>query len=214
MTIGWRPCTGLLHESIDGLKVNDILTADLITRCLDRNISGGGSGTSSDEWDRLDPAAVLVPLYQEKGAWRLLLIRRSGQVATHKSQIAFPGGRRDDTDQDDRATALRETREEIGLDPENIRVLGFLSHQATSTTGFLIVPVVGVLSFPFQLAPAPEEVAGVLSVPLDFFLAAEPLVQGDHRRYQYGEDLIWGATAAIIEQLILRLKSGIKSASS
>ncbi|MBF0144428.1 MAG: CoA pyrophosphatase [Magnetococcales bacterium] len=163
------------------------------------------------------PAAVLVPLYRDGPDWSLLFIRRTDRVSTHKGQIAFPGGRRDPEDADWCACALRETREEVGIAAEEIRILGELPFVTTTHTGFTIRAVVGLLPGRFDPRPNPEEVAELLSVPFAFFFDPSACTitstwdQGRERHsyhYRYGDNLIWGATAAILHQLISLLAPG------
>lgn len=151
-------------------------------------------------------AAVLVPLYPEENSLHILLTRRTDTVETHKGQIAFPGGIVDPGDRDRVHTALRETEEELGIDPGAIETIGILDDLATPT-GFCITPVVGVLAARPAMRPNTEEVADVFTVPLSFFLEpshAERSVRetpGGRREiwtYRYCGREIWGATAAII----------------
>jgi 8-oxo-dGTP pyrophosphatase MutT (NUDIX family) len=155
-------------------------------------------------------AAVLVPLYEADGDLKVILTVRTETVETHKGQVSFPGGTRDASDQDDIQTALRESREEIGLDPASVRILGLLDDLVTPT-GFVITPVVGAINEMPTLKPNSSEVAEVLSVPLSFF-EDEKNGRWEMREraglkvkvwfFQCGERLIWGATAGILKNLI------------
>ncbi len=152
--------------------------------------------------DGLEPASVLVPLFWRRGTWRLLLIRRPEDAPTHRGQIAFPGGRLDDDDPDHLYTALREAREELGLNPLAVEIIGELPKQVTTSTGFEIHPYVGLLQEPFPLSPDPREVDEVITAPLNRFQSRYRL-PGEKPRYPYGDgEVIWGATAAIIERLM------------
>lgn len=174
---------------------------------------GEAWGESSGPWK---PAAVLLPLLPAPEGWQVLLIRRSMEVEAHRGQIGCPGGRREPTDASPLATALRETDEELGIPPEQVRVLGGLPCHVTSTTGFQIHPFVGILSPDPVLRPDPREVAGVLTVPLAFFLdpahhEIRPMVMKDGvthpvHFYTWGEDTIWGATAAILHHFAQRIR--------
>jgi coenzyme A diphosphatase NUDT7 len=120
-------------------------------------------------------AAVLVCLYQGKdGEVRVILTKRAGTLASHSGDVALPGGKRDDGDADDIATALREAREEIGLLPSQIRVVTVLE-PFLSRTLLTVVPVIGLLEDvkPFIPVPNPEEVDAVFDVPLEMFLKNE-----------------------------------------
>lgn len=158
----------------------------------------------------LTPAAVLVPLVERDGGMTVLLTQRTAHLAHHPGQISFPGGRLEPEDNGDSTIgALRETTEEIGLDPAHVSVVGRLDDYVTGT-GFLVVPVVGVVTPPFALTPDPFEVAEVFEVPLDFVLDAanhklnRRIVGGRHRPFwamTWEERVIWGATAGILVNL-------------
>lgn len=123
------------------------------------------------------PAAVLVPLLRapvdEAGTigWHILLTRRSDQLAEHSGQVAFPGGRSDIEDVSPEATSLREAQEEIGLNPREVRILGCLDSLLT-ITNYRVTPVVGVISWPFNVQLAGVEVDRVFTIPLTWL--AEP----------------------------------------
>ncbi len=149
------------------------------------------------------PSAVLVPLLRRGGEWRVLLIRRSQSVPHHKGQIAFPGGRWEAEDGSMLATAVRETREELGEGMRPKTVLGALFPVTTNSTGFIIHPFVAVFDEPLSLEPDRAEVEEVLIMPLAAFLTpsnTEPL-EFDHENVN-----IWGATARIAGQFINRLQ--------
>jgi len=164
------------------------------------------------------PAAVLIPLVVRADGISVLLTRRTAHLDHHAGQISFPGGRIEEEDADPVAAALRETKEEIGLDPSHIEVLGRLESYVT-ITNFVVVPIVGLVHPPFDLKPDPFEVDEVFEVPFAFVL--DPANHQRHfregpdgqRRYfyalPYGPHYIWGATAAMLVNLAeaLRLAS-------
>jgi 8-oxo-dGTP pyrophosphatase MutT (NUDIX family) len=154
---------------------------------------------------RPQPSAVLVPLLWRSGEWHLLLIRRSESVSSHKGQIAFPGGRWEESDGSYLETALRETREELGEKICPTRILGVLPSVTTHSTGYIIHPIVGLLEEPLELEPDSWEVAEVLSLPLKVFLTpsiTEPV------EFDSDNINIWGATARIAHQFINCLREG------
>lgn len=163
------------------------------------------------EWEAR-PAAVLVPLYAVDGVWHLLLTRRTQHVASHKGQVAFPGGRVDPQDQDLTETALRETEEEIGLNRRRVTVIGQLDDLLT-VTQYRITPVVGVIPWPEAFTPSAAEIDAIFGVPLHWLADPgnltvryrEAVVPGPPiavYHFHYGEYDIWGATARIIRNLL------------
>lgn len=158
------------------------------------------------------PAAVLIPIVA-RSSLTVLLTQRTETLSSHAGQIAFPGGRADETDPSIVATALREAEEEIGLDASLIEPIGFLDGYRTGT-GFHITPVVAIVQPTFELKLAAGEVAEVFEVPLDFLLNAANH-QRDEREWRgrrrafyaipYRERYIWGATAGMIKNLHERL---------
>ncbi|WP_204508197.1 CoA pyrophosphatase [Aestuariivirga litoralis] len=155
------------------------------------------------------PAAVLVGLVPRESGLNLLLTERQPHLRRHAGQIAFPGGRIDDTDADAVAAALRETEEETGIAPAFIEPIGFLDTYLTSTN-YRVVPVVAVLRPGFTAVPQEAEVKDVFEVPLAFLMdpAHHERHSRDwqgHTRYYYAmpwnERYIWGATAGMIRNL-------------
>lgn len=157
-------------------------------------------------------AAVLVPVIRRDRP-TLLFTRRTDTLARHSGQVSFPGGRSEPHDRSPAQTALRETMEETGIAPGFVRVAGYLDRYVTGT-GFDIQPVVGLVQHGFTLAPDPAEVAGIFEVPLAFLrdpahVRRETRLLGGRERsfhiFRYQEHEIWGATAAIVMDLVSRL---------
>jgi 8-oxo-dGTP pyrophosphatase MutT (NUDIX family) len=158
------------------------------------------------------PAAVLVG-FREGVQPRLVLTVRTDNLQAHAGQVAFPGGRSDPGDGDALATALRESEEEIGLDRTLVTPLGYLDRFET-ISGFCITPVVAKIAAEAQLYPAPDEVAEVFEVPLAFLLEPANLrrytmeFRGHQRpmvEFIHGGHRIWGATAAMLYNLLQRM---------
>ena len=161
----------------------------------------------------LRPAAVLVPLIERADGINVILTKRASHLKHHPGQIAFPGGKVDDTDSSITAAALREAQEEIGLVPENVEVLGTLPFHQT-VTSFRVTPVMGRVRAHFEPVPEAGEVAEVFEVPLgylsrpDTYLVEGRYWNGHFRRYYvapWGPYYIWGATARILRGLAERL---------
>ncbi len=141
------------------------------------------------------PSAVLVALYGE--APRVLMIVKSGKLRRHAGEVAFPGGRAEPQDADLLETALRETREELGLEVERARVRGELAPVRTLGSNFAVMPFVAALDRLPQLSPS-GEVDRVLRIPLGPLLeTADP----ERGTFEFGGRVIWGASARILQQL-------------
>ena len=163
----------------------------------------------------LRPAGVLAPIVRKGDDWHLLLTKRSSALKHHPGQIAFPGGKQDETDTDVIAAALREAEEEIGLPRDNVEILGTLPAHET-VTGFTVTPVFGLVRDDFQVIPEPGEVDEVFSVPLTHVLSVQNYLvesrrwRGTRRHYftvPYGPYYIWGATARMLRAWAERMTS-------
>ena len=156
-------------------------------------------------------AAVLIPLFKKNGEYHILLTRRTDQVAHHKGQISFPGGRQDKKDKDLLATALREAREEMGIEEKHVRILGELDDICTVSTDFCVSPFVALLPYPYPYKINRQEIEEVIEVPLSELLDSrrfrQELFEKDGQAfpvyfYQHKDHTIWGATARILKQLL------------
>ena len=167
----------------------------------------------------IDYSAVLVALWNNAGLWQLLFIQRGEELADHRGQIAFPGGRKEAEDSGPLQTALREACEEVGISAGQTDPLGILDPVDTST-GFRIWPVVCILNPPVELTPAPPEVREAFWIPLSWLAEAgrwkwETVPSGTGSRGRravffepYDDHTLWGATALITVNLLRILHQG------
>lgn len=159
------------------------------------------------------PAAVLIPLLRKKDVWHILLTRRTHTLVEHSGQVSFPGGRFEPGDPDPETTALRETSEEIGLNPDCVNILGRLNDFLT-ITNYRVTPVVGTMPWPYSLTLATKEVSRVFTIPLKWL--ADP---SNHEERQhvlpppfttipviyfrpYDGEVLWGASARVTVNLL------------
>jgi 8-oxo-dGTP pyrophosphatase MutT (NUDIX family) len=162
---------------------------------------------------KLRQAAVLVPLFQTETGLRLILTKRASSLKHHPGQIAFPGGKQDETDTTLEETAIREAQEEIGLNRENITILGRLARHET-VSNFVVTPIVAHITGRFSLVSDPGEVEEIFDVPFDHvtnparFSVQHRYWLGQQRFYYtvpFGPYYIWGATARILHGFSERL---------
>ncbi len=158
------------------------------------------------------PAAVLIPI-TDRAEPGVILTQRPDWLRSHAGQVAFPGGKIDETDKDPVDAALREAEEELALKRSDVRVIG-TADTYFSGSGYKIVPVVGIIPPDLTFTPNPGEVADWFEVPLSFLLDTDNAAKrqadwgGQIREYydmQWGERRIWGVTAGIIANLAARL---------
>jgi 8-oxo-dGTP pyrophosphatase MutT (NUDIX family) len=165
--------------------------------------------------DGFRESAVLVPILSEPSREdTVLLTVRRDDLPHHAGQISFPGGKRDPRDTDAAATAIRETSEELGIEPAAVEVLGLLDDIPTPT-GFVITPVVARIEGPVELHPSAGEVAAVLRCPVAPLMVPGAFRENGVRTFMgasyamlevpFEGHRIWGATARILYQLIEQL---------
>ena len=164
------------------------------------------------------PAAVLIPLFEADGDVSVILTKRPETMPSHQGEIAFPGGKHDPAvDTDLRATALREAREEIGLDPDAVEIVARLEGIGTVASRFTITPFVGFLPGRPLLMPDPREVVRVFEVPLSELMADGVFREErwdtwrndlDIHFYELVDETVWGATARILTGFLAHLIDG------
>ena len=184
------------------------LTENFISVQLEDAIKS--AGPSSDGYAEIDLteethlkcAAVLVPLVWHAEEWHLLFTRRTDRVQSHKGQVSFPGGACDEGETTPEQTALREAEEEIGLYPNDVKVLGRLANMIT-ISHFRVTPVVGVIKWPVVFRVGEHEAARVFTIPMGWLADPSNRWQfevGGRKRsliayHPYDGELLWGATA-------------------
>jgi 8-oxo-dGTP pyrophosphatase MutT (NUDIX family) len=159
--------------------------------------------------DYCKPAAVLMPVQERAEGDYLVLTKRAEHLSRHSGQIAFPGGCVDSCDDGEMAAALRESQEEIGLDPAHVKVLGRMD-QVRAAYGYVVTPFVGLIPPAYDFRLDPRETAEVFAVPIDVLLEPQNVSLADHGwsngatvfHFHYRQWDIWGATANMIVQFL------------
>ena len=184
------------------------LTEEFISKRLQDALAAAGA--SSDGYaeieltneSQLKCAAVLVPLVRQGDEWHIIFTRRTDSVESHKGQVSFPGGACDEGETTPEQTALREAEEEIGIQAQEVRILGRMANLITISF-FRVTPVVGVVRWPTVFRVGQGEVARVFTIPLGWLAEASNRWQfeipGKNRSviayHPYDGELLWGATA-------------------
>lgn len=167
------------------------------------------------EMDGFVRSAVLLPLFHIDQCEHLLFTKRTETLEKHKGQISFPGGRQDEGESL-LECALRETREEVGIQPEDIQILGRLD-EIWTPTGYLITPFVGAIPYPYSFTVSEAEIERLIIVPLrellDPAIYEETEIHHRGRRatvpyYNWRDQIIWGATGRILRQFLSLVYTG------
>lgn len=183
---------------------------EIVLNARGQDSSDGYAEIDLIEGVHLKCAAVLVPLVWHDDEWHLLFTRRTDTVESHKGQVSFPGGACDDGETTPEETALREAEEEIGLNPNNVKVLGRLPTLIT-VSYFRVTPVVGVIvQWPTVFRVGEHEVARVFTMPLGWLANELNRWQFDipNRKrsviayHPYDGELLWGATARMTVEFL------------
>jgi 8-oxo-dGTP pyrophosphatase MutT (NUDIX family) len=173
--------------------------SDRLSTYSSKDLAGGPG-------EDLTPAATLMPLFYKDGELNVLFTKRAQNLKVHRGEISFPGGRLDYTDSSLLACALRETHEEIGVQPEQVHIIGRLD-ETPVITYYRITPFVGVIPYPFEFVLSEAEIDSLVIIPLSHFLnpACHRLGINDWAGYKVpihfydvlGE-VVWGATGRIM----------------
>lgn len=162
----------------------------------------------------LRAAAVLIPLVWEDDQWNLLFIHRANIGEFHRGEVAFPGGGEEPEDKDLIATALRETKEELGIFPNDVEILGFL-HSVSTISRYYVTPIVGLVKWPQDLNIEVNEVMHAFMIPISWLKDPEnwsniEIDVPDRGKINtvmykdYGNEHLWGLTAKITLDLLQR----------
>jgi 8-oxo-dGTP pyrophosphatase MutT (NUDIX family) len=157
-------------------------------------------------------AAVLVAFVQDQNEWSLLYTRRSENLSNHRGQVSFPGGAMDPSDQTPMITALREAKEEIGINSNNIQILGSMSEFLTNSN-YLVTPVVAIMDWPSELQISYAEVSRVFTIPIDWLRKKKNWEEKSYTHpdgmngsviffQPYDGELLWGISARITVDLL------------
>lgn len=166
-------------------------------------------------------SAVLILLYERNGLLQTVFIKRKAYDGVHSAQISFPGGKRDETDADLIATALREANEELGIDGNTVEILGSLSELYIPPSNFLVYPALGYTKIAPDFILNEYEVDAVIEIPLSFFLDSVnvnlqteiSLHNGTRVKvpaFIFQSHIIWGATAIILSEFAYLLEQATK----
>jgi len=163
------------------------------------------------------PASVFIPFYPDPNGLSLVFTKRPDHLESHSGQISFPGGSREPEDENNLATALRETHEEIGVAPSDVEVWGELKSGPTRGSRYWVTPFVGLIPFPYEFKLDDYEVERLIIVPLSHLLDPENFSEDTYywdnhsyktQLYTYGRDVIWGLTARILFDFLTLLNTG------
>ncbi len=156
------------------------------------------------------PAAVLIPIFFKNDQAHLLFTLRADHLEHHKSQISFPGGKKDSADASLLETALRESQEEVGLNPEHVEILGRTDEFLTNTF-FLVTPYIGMFEYPYPFKVNSGEIERLIEVPLTALLdetafSVKPWKKNGQtwqvHYYTYQQDVIWGVTGFLVSNFL------------
>jgi ADP-ribose pyrophosphatase len=172
--------------------------------------------TTGDDISRVKQSSVLVLLFPCDGQLCTCLTRRSNTMKHHPGQISFPGGRAEEGEKSPEITALREANEEVGIDPEKVEILGHLSSLFVEVSGFRIYPCLAWADEKPEFISNSDEVEEIILFPIGDFVVNEIISETEVQTvtgilkvnyYPFSGNLIWGATAMIISELIEILKA-------
>lgn len=168
------------------------------------------------DYDSLDlntvkKSGVLILFYKKEDETHLVLIQRPIYKGTHSGQIAFPGGKVEESDKDIIHTALREANEEVGVEMDDVEVLGKLSDVYIPVSNFLVTPIVGIINYTPRFVPELREVAEIIELRVGHLIQVETLSLNSIKlsnglimkvpTFEFNQKIIWGATALMLNEL-------------
>jgi 8-oxo-dGTP pyrophosphatase MutT (NUDIX family) len=158
-------------------------------------------------------AAVLIPLFQDGDDYKIVFTQRTQTVEAHKGQISFPGGRIDEKDRSLLETALREAYEEVGIRQKDVTVLGRIDDMRTVASNYIVHPFVGLIPSSYSFVISKDEVERLITVPFRAFFESGTVMPVNYEgrvydglAYTYDGEVIWGATARIMNNLVSIVK--------
>lgn len=164
-------------------------------------------------------SSVLILFFEKDGEHYIPFIRRPRYDGVHSGQIAFPGGRWEITDKSMYHTALREAREEIGIQPEKVSFMGKLTNLYIPPSNYIVSPFAAIYHSADTFVADPKEVAGIIEIPFSFFLQSNSRKEATLKLsggqeittpcFNYNNDIIWGATAMMLNELIVLWKTTV-----
>jgi len=156
-------------------------------------------------------AAVMMLLYPKNQRTHLVLIVRNSYKGVHSAQIAFPGGKYEDNDENFQNTALRETYEEIGIHPNQIEIIMPFTNLYIQASNFMVYPFLGICKEEIVFVPDGNEVVNIIELPLHVFLNDNSIVTTNMSTsyaknieipaFKINEHIVWGATAMMLSEL-------------
>ncbi len=171
------------------------------------------------EYPNAFKSSVLILFYEKNHEVYLVFIRRPTYDGVHSGQIAFPGGKWEVTDKSLYYTALREAREEIGIELQEVNLCGKLTDLYIPPSNFMVSPFVGIYNKKAHFIPDPLEVKEILEIPFSFFIDVNPVrnitleltsdLKIETPCFDFHGNIIWGATAMIMNELIILWKTTV-----
>ena len=168
-------------------------------------------------------SSVLLLLFKRNAQWHTVFIKRPEYNGYHSGQISLPGGKMELADPDLKFTALRETFEEVGVNSNDVSVIGKLSTVQIPISGFIVEPYIGVIAYEPNFIPEPKEVSKIITTEIDLFVAEELKGSFKYSRddfsfeapyYKLAGEKLWGATAMMISEFEELLREYLKNGAS